>query len=601
MQSAPEGSYTARLLSDPSMVNAKIREEADELCRAETKEEIAGEAADLLYFALVRCLSAGVELADVGAVLDKRAGKVTRRPGNTKAAFVQQEKEAAPAPPKTNGQNGAETRQEAMINGTAATTTDLPAKDVVKPEPPLVNGSTDASSNDKIIPLKFSLRSTDKKGRDALLQRPLASSQDMIGRVQPILTAVRTQGDAALRGYIANFDRCTPASDPGWSHVLRAPFAPELMAISEETRVAIDRAFENIRAFHQAQMDKETEPMAVETMPGVVCTRFVRPIDRVGLYVPGGTAVLPSTALMLAVPAQIAGCSSISIATPAGPDGSVRPEIVYIAHRTGVREIVKAGGAQAVAALAYGTESVSKVDKVFGPGNQWVTAAKMAVSMDSSACVGIDMPAGPSEVLVIADKTGNPAYVAADLLSQAEHGPDSQVVLLAVDLAAEQLAAIEEQIHTQAMALPRVDIVKIAIKKSLIVECESVQEALEFSNDYAPEHLILHLEDSRGALKAIRNAGSVFVGPYSPESCGDYASGTNHTLPTAGYARQYSGVSTLSFCKHITSQELSEDGLSKLGPVVEHLAEIEGLHGHKNAVTVRLQGMKAARAADMAA
>ena len=207
------------------------------------------------------------------------------------------------------------------------------------------------------------------------------------------------------------------------------------------------------------------------------------------------------------------------------------------------------------------------------------------------------MPAGPSEVLVIADKTGNPAYVAADLLSQAEHGPDSQVVLLAIDLSKEQLAAIEAEIHNQAMALPRVDIVKIAIKKSLIVECADVQEAMEFSNDYAPEHLILHLEDARGALKQVRNAGSVFVGAFSPESCGDYASGTNHTLPTAGYARQYSGVSTLSFCKHITSQELSEEGLKKLGPVVEHLAELEGLQAHKNAVTVRLQGMAKAAAA----
>ena len=595
MQSAPKGSYTARLLSDASMVNAKIREEADELCRASTKEEIASEAADLLYFAMVRCLAAGVELSDVGAVLDKRAGKVSRRPGNTKAAFVQQEKEAiekaAPAPPKTNGQNGATTRQEAMVNGTAATTTSLPAAEVIKPEPPLVNGSSE-----KIIPLKFSLKGTDKKGRDALLQRPLASSQDMIGRVQPIINAVRTEGDAALRGYVANFDRCSHAADATWSHVLRTPFAPELMVISDETRSNIDRAFENIRAFHQAQMDKETEPMVVETMPGVVCTRFVRPIDRVGLYVPGGTAVLPSTALMLAVPAQIAGCASISLATPAGPDGSIRPEIVYIASKCGVKEIVKAGGAQAVAAMAFGTESVTKVDKVFGPGNQWVTAAKMAVSMDSTACVGIDMPAGPSEVLVIADKTGNPAYVAADLLSQAEHGPDSQVVLLAIDLSKEQLAAIEAEIHNQAMALPRVDIVKIAIKKSLIVECADVQEAMEFSNDYAPEHLILHLEDARGALKQVRNAGSVFVGAFSPESCGDYASGTNHTLPTAGYARQYSGVSTLSFCKHITSQELSEEGLKKLGPVVEHLAELEGLQAHKNAVTVRLQGMAKAAA-----
>jgi len=600
IDSAPKDSYTARLLSDPKMLNAKIREEADELCRAESKDEIASEAADLLYFALVRCLASGVSLADVGAVLDKRAGKVTRRPGHAKPAFVQAEASSASQTnghATTNGFAAAQDRQEAMVKGVEATTKPIPAAvsaGIVKPEPSsLSNGST---KDDTIVPLKFSLQGIDKKGRDALLQRPLASSQDMIGRVQPIVDAVRTQGDQALRSYIKNFDRCAQIDDPKWSHVLTAPFAPELMAISDETKRNIDRAFENIRAFHQAQMDKEV-PMVVETMPGVVCTRFIQPIDRVGLYVPGGTAVLPSTALMLSIPAQIAGCRFISLATPAGSDGNVRPEIVYIANKCGVKQIVKAGGAQAVASMAYGTETVGKVDKIFGPGNQWVTAAKMAVSMDSLAGVGIDMPAGPSEVLVIADKTANPIYVASDLLSQAEHGPDSQVVLLAVDLAEDHLAAIEAEIDAQAKALPRVDIVRIAIAKSLIVRCADLQEAMAFSNDYAPEHLILHLEDAPGCVKLVRNAGSVFVGAFSPESCGDYASGTNHTLPTAGYARQFSGVSTLSFTKHITSQQLSEEGLKKLGPVVEHLAELEGLHAHKNAVTVRLQGMAAAAAA----
>lgn len=584
------------------MLNAKIREEADELCRAETKEDIANEAADLFYFALVRCLANNVSLADVNAVLDKRAGKVTRRPGHAKAAFVQQESAASSSDKKAvpnghsaerngdaiaNGQGSVQGRQQAMMNGIQATTkSQAPIVEIAKPQP---NGA----SSSRIVPLRYSLAGVDRKGRDALLQRPLASSEDMIGRVKPIISAIRHDGDAALRGYIKNFDRCNLVDDSKWEHVVTAPFPPELMAIDDLTRRNIDRAFENIRAFHAAQMDKERTPMVVETMPGVVCTRFIRPIDRVGLYVPGGTAVLPSTALMLAVPAQIAGCPFISLASPPGPDGNIRPEIVYIAHRCGVSQIVKAGGAQAVASMAFGTATVGKVDKIFGPGNQWVTAAKMAVSMDSSAGVGIDMPAGPSEVLVIADKTAVPAFVAADLLSQAEHGPDSQVVLLAIDLSEQRIAEIEDEINAQALALPRVDIIRISISKSLIVQCSTLDEAMSFSNDYAPEHLILHLHSARDVLPQVRNAGSVFVGAFSPESCGDYASGTNHTLPTAGYARQYSGVSTLSFCKHITSQELSHAGLKDLGPVVEHLAEIEGLHGHKNAVTVRLQSMKA--------
>merc|ERR1711939_79840 len=254
--------------------------------------------------------------------------------------------------------------------------------------------------------------------------------------------------------------------------------------------------------------------------------------------------------------------------------------------------IVRAGGAHAVAALAYGTESVPKVDKIFGPGNQYVTAAKMAVSMDSGAGVAIDMPAGPSEVLVIADKTSNPAFVASDLLSQAEHGADSQVVLLTVDLDERAVTAIESALRAQALVLPRVDIIRKSIAHSLIIKCRDVDEAFDFSNKYAPEHLILHLENASSCVQRVKNAGSVFVGAYSPESCGDYASGTNHTLPTYGYAKQYSGVSTLSFLKHITSQELTDDGLLQLGPVVETLAAAEGLDAHKNAVTVRLADLR---------
>jgi len=261
---------------------------------------------------------------------------------------------------------------------------------------------------------------------------------------------------------------------------------------------------------------------------------------------------------------------------------------LYAAHLVGVSVVLKAGGAQAIAALAYGTETVPKVDKIFGPGNQWVTAAKMAVQNDTDALVSIDMPAGPSEVLVIADHTGNPTFVASDLLSQAEHGVDSQVVLVAINLSDAQLAEIEREVDVQAKALPRVDIVRQSIGKSLIVKATSVEEALTFSNDYAPEHLILHLENAEDVVKLVENAGSVFVGPWSPESCGDYASGTNHTLPTNGYARQFSGVNTNSFQKHITSQQVTQAGLQDLGPIVVTLAECEGLEAHANAVRVRL-------------
>jgi phosphoribosyl-ATP pyrophosphohydrolase/phosphoribosyl-AMP cyclohydrolase/histidinol dehydrogenase len=349
----------------------------------------------------------------------------------------------------------------------------------------------------------------------------------MISKVKPIVDDVRNRGDAALLELTAKFDKAKLTST-----VVFPPFAADTMIVDPKVADAIQTAYANIKKFHEAQADTAT--LRVETMPGVVCSRFARPIARVGLYVPGGTAILPSTALMLGIPAQVAGCQEIVLATPPRPDGSISPEVMYVANLVGASAVLKAGGAQAVAALAYGTESVPKVDKIFGPGNQWVTAAKMLVQNDTDALVSIDMPAGPSEVLVsavpydlrsrisgivqvIADYTANPAFVAADLLSQAEHGVDSQVVLVAVDLDADKLAEIENEVDVQAHALSRVDIVRKSISKSIVVKAKSVDEAIDFSNDYAPEHLILHLENASEKVQFINNAGSVFVGPYSPE------------------------------------------------------------------------------------
>ncbi|PCH41080.1 histidine biosynthesis trifunctional-protein [Wolfiporia cocos MD-104 SS10] len=551
LESAPEGSYTSRLFHDPDLLRAKIMEEADELCRAETKEEVAFEAADLFYFALTRCVAAGVSIADIEQSLDRKAKKVTRRAGNAKPQWVN-------APP-------------AKENAQVPTPAPRAQKAQVDPDAPIRMRT-------------FDLSVTSAEQRAQLLRRPVLKYAEMLQKVKPIVDDVRIRGDAALLELTAKFDRAQLTAT-----VIRPPFAPETMQLDPDVRAAIDVAYANVYKFHAAQA--EQTPLAVETMPGVVCSRFARPIARVGLYVPGGTAILPSTALMLGIPAQVAGCKEIVIATPPRQDGSISPEVMYVAQLVGASAILKAGGAQAVAALAYGTETVPKVDKIFGPGNQWVTAAKMLVQNDTDALVAIDMPAGPSEVLVIADRTCNPAFVAADLLSQAEHGVDSQVVLVAVDLSDEELSAIEAELDAQAHALPRVDIVRESIAKSNIVRVRTTEQAINFSNDYAPEHLILHLEDASAAVSLIENAGSVFVGPYSPESCGDYASGTNHTLPTNGYARQFSGVNTLSFQKHITSQEVTADGLRGLGPVVATLADCEGLQAHANAVRVRLRAL----------
>ncbi|CAK7267837.1 trifunctional histidinol dehydrogenase [Sporothrix epigloea] len=557
--SAPAGSYTARLFNDEKLLRAKIMEEAEELCDAKTPQDVAFEAADLIYFALVKATSAGVSLADIERNLDAKALKVQRRPGNAKPKW--EEKVAAKAAP-------------------------APAAAPV-PAPTAAPTTKPTSAEDRITMKRINVSDVSAAAIDEILRRPSQKSSEAIMKiVMPIIDDVRTNGDKALLSYTHKFEKATSLTSP----VLKAPFPAELMQLSDETRAAIDLSFDNIRTFHAAQ--KEDKPLSVETMPGVICSRFSRPIARVGLYVPGGTAVLPSTALMLGVPAMVAGCSTIVLASPPRADGTITPEIVYVAHKVGADSIVLAGGAQAVAAMAYGTESVCKVDKILGPGNQFVTAAKMHVSNDTNAGVGIDMPAGPSEVLVVADKSANPAFVASDLLSQAEHGVDSQVVLLAVDLNEEQLAAIEEELHTQAMALPRVDIVRGAIAHSVTVQVPTLDAAMEVSNAYAPEHLILQVENAEALVPQVFNAGSVFVGAWTPESVGDYSAGVNHSLPTYGFAKQYSGVNLGSFLKHITSSNLTAEGLRNVGGAVMQLAKVEQLEAHRRAVSIRLASLE---------
>lgn len=550
---APEGSYTSRLFKDNMLLRAKIMEEADELCRAESKEEIVFEASDLIYFTLTRCVAAGAGMGDIEQALNRKARKITRRPGNAKPQWA------------PGGENSLQ----------------------ATPQKPIVADSPVVDADEPICMRTVDLATTAQEEKKRLLKRPVLRSDEMIAKVKPIVDDVRERGDAALLYLTAKFDKVQLETP-----VLLPPFYPPPSSaagkyqLDHAVKDAIDIAYANVRKFHAAQIDGKA--LVVETTPGVTCSRFARPIARVGLYVPGGTAILPSTALMLGVPAQVAGCEQIVIATPPRPDGSISPEVLYVAHLVGAHAVLRAGGAQAVSALAYGTQTCPKVDKIFGPGNQWVTAAKMLVQNDTEALVSIDMPAGPSEVLVIADDDSHPAFVAADLLSQAEHGVDSQVVLVGVALSDAKLAAMEAEVDKQARALSRVDIVRESISRSLIIKTQNPEEALQFSNEYAPEHLILHLRDASTLVDRVKNAGSVFVGPYTPESCGDYASGTNHTLPTNGYARQFSGVNTQSFQKHITSQEITKEGLEKLGPVVATLADCEGLQAHANAVRIRL-------------
>lgn len=552
-ESAPAGSYTARLFSDEKLLRAKIMEEAEELCDAKTKENIAFEAADLVYFAMTKAVASGVSLRDIERNLDAKSWKVKRRTGDAKGKWAEKEGIKPSAPSAT------------------ATAT----------SPAAVQ-----STSDMIKMQHLDARTSSVAEIQEALKRPSQKSSDTIMKIiGPIVEDVRTNGDKAVLSYTHKFEKATSLTSP----VLRAPFPEELMRLSPETIKAIDISFENIRKFHAAQ--KEEKPLRVETMPGVVCSRFSRPIERVGLYVPGGTAVLPSTALMLGVPAMVAGCQRIVLASPPRQDGTITPEIVYVAHKVGAESIVLAGGAQAVAAMAYGTESVTKVDKILGPGNQFVTAAKMLVSNDTNAGVGIDMPAGPSEVLVIADRDSNPAFVASDLLSQAEHGVDSQVVLIAVDLDEAGLKAIEAEVHNQAMALPRVDIVKGSIKHSITISVRNIEEAMRISNDYAPEHLILQIKDAEAVVDMVMNAGSVFIGQWTPESVGDYSAGVNHSLPTYGYAKQYSGVNLASFVKHITSSNLTAEGLRNVGEAVMQLAKVEELEAHRRAVSIRMEHM----------
>ncbi|OCK85891.1 histidine biosynthesis trifunctional protein [Lepidopterella palustris CBS 459.81] len=558
--SAPPGSYTARLFNDPQLLRAKILEEANELCDANTKSDVAFEAADLMYFALTKCIAAGVSLEDVEQNLDAKSVKVKRRRGDAKPQYAAQVRSSG----------------SAEIGG---------KPDIVKEATSVPKSKDDPAGiqNGRIHMKRYITAEESPQAIQAVLQRPSQRSSDQImGIARPIIDAVKTRGDAALLEYTHKFEKATTLTSP----VLRSPFPPSLMQLAPETIRAIDISFDNIRKFHAAQ--KEERPLVVETMPGVVCSRFSRPIERVGLYVPGGTAVLPSTALMLGVPAMVAGCKKIVIASPPRSDGSVTPEIVYVAQKVGAESIVLAGGAQAIAALAYGTESVSKVDKILGPGNQFVTAAKMLVSNDTSAGVSIDMPAGPSEVLVIADASANPAFVASDLLSQAEHGVDSQVILIAVDLTQSQLTAIEDELHAQAIALPRVDIVRGAIEHSVTLVVRDITEAMRLSNLYAPEHLILQVHDAESVVALVENAGSVFVGQWTPESVGDYSAGVNHSLPTYGYAKQYSGVNLGSYIKHITSSNLTKEGLGNVGDAVMQLAKIEELEAHRRAVSLRL-------------
>ncbi len=423
---------------------------------------------------------------------------------------------------------------------------------------------------------KYSYKSLSDDDLNQLCRRPKMDFRSISEQVDPIIDKVKQEGDAGINHFTQKFDGVRP--DP----MVIDP-AKQKVSLNSEIKKAIDTAFDNIYKFHEAQLPNSLE---VETMPGVHCKRVARPIERVGLYVPGGTAILPSTLMMLGIPAMLAGCSTIVVATPPKSDGFIADEILYLAKKIGATHLLKAGGAQAVAGMALGTESVPKVDKILGPGNQYVTAAKMMLQ-NSEAQIAIDMPAGPSEVLVAADGSASPAYVAADLLSQAEHGEDSQVVLVATEDF--DLTGCLQAIEHQLTELLRQEIARKSIQQSFSVTVDDLDEALEFSNRYAPEHLILQCENPGKYEDQIINAGSVFLGKWTPESAGDYASGTNHTLPTYGYARMFSGVSVDSFLKQITMQHITADGLKNVGPTIEKLAELEKLEAHKNAVSIRLK------------
>ena len=413
-----------------------------------------------------------------------------------------------------------------------------------------------------------------------LCKRPEISRKDLEDVVRDIIHNVKREGDKAVSFYSEKFGGVIPSSLKVTSDEIMesAGQIPELL------KEAINVAKKNIEKFHTAQL--YTEPV-IETFRGVRCWRKSVAIEKVGLYIPGGSAPLFSTLLMLGIPAKLAGCREIVICTPSGKDGKVNPLILYTAKLIGITGIFRAGGAQAIAAMAYGTKSIPKVLKIFGPGNQYVTKAKEMIQQDG---IAIDMPAGPSEVLVIAGKKSNPEFIAADLLSQAEHGPDSHVIMLSDDR--EIIANVKDEIERQVILLPRKEIALKALENSKLIMLRTIDDCMDFSNLYAPEHLIINTDEADIVADKVRNAGSVFIGSFSCESAGDYASGTNHTLPTNGFAKNFSGVSTESFLKKITFQKISADGIINLGPTIELMAEAESLMGHKNAVSVRLKSLK---------
>ncbi|MUK44588.1 histidinol dehydrogenase [Aliivibrio fischeri] len=412
--------------------------------------------------------------------------------------------------------------------------------------------------------------------QDTVLQRPaITEGANITAAVTRVINTVKQEGDAGVFALTEKFDGVKPDS----IRVSNAEIEAASDRLSEGMKTALKQAYSNISKFHQAQ---KPQPVKVETQPGVICEQITMPINKVGLYIPGGSAPLPSTVLMLGIPAQIAGCHKVVLCSPP----PIADEILYVAKLCKIDEVYNIGGAQAVAAMAYGTESVSKVDKIFGPGNAYVTEAKRQVSNDFRGAA-IDMPAGPSEVLVIADETADPDFIAADLLSQAEHGPDSQVVLVTPSpIIADQVAdAVEKQLKE----LTRADIARQALGSSLLIVADSLTQCVSISNFYGPEHLIVQTKNPRELLPLLDNAGSIFLGDYSPESAGDYASGTNHVLPTYGYTRTYSSLGLADFSKRMTVQELTADGLKGLAPTVVTMAEAEGLDAHKRAVTIRIE------------
>ncbi len=425
-------------------------------------------------------------------------------------------------------------------------------------------------------------QSLSESQQDSVLERPaITEGANITATVSDVIAKVRNEGDAALKELTAKFDGVTPES----IRVSSGEIEEACARLTPEMKQALEQAYSNIAKFHEAQ---KPQPIKVETQPGVVCEQVTRAINTVGLYIPGGSAPLPSTVLMLGVPAQIAGCRKVVLCSPP----PIADEILYVAKLCKIDEVYNVGGGQAVAAMAYGTESVAKVDKIFGPGNAYVTEAKRQVSNDFRGAA-IDMPAGPSEVLVIADETADADFIAADLLSQAEHGPDSQVVLVTPSpVVADQ---VTEAVQKQLKELSRANIAQQALASSLIIIAESLTQAIAISNFYGPEHLIVQTKNPRELLPLLDNAGSIFLGDWSPESAGDYASGTNHVLPTYGYTKTYSSLGLADFSKRMTVQELTADGLKGLAPTVVTMAEAEGLDAHKRAVTIRVEKLNKAK------